>query len=175
MFKIPPQFTQGDRITWQETFADYDPLSDTLTCFLRGASSLDLTGVPDNNKWQFEISTTQSAGLTPGKYQAQFVVFGSGFGRTTLGVTSLEICPDFSILSELDNTLPEEKELAAIQKAITALSNGVAEYYIGERRIRYVELPQLYEREKYLKNRLAKIKNKGIVGGRNLPVRFFEN
>ena len=43
MFTIPTTFTQGDRVVWKQRLTGYNSATDTLTCFIRGQSSLDLT------------------------------------------------------------------------------------------------------------------------------------
>ncbi len=172
MFNIPKQITQGDRITWTQELEGYNPATDTLSCFIRGQSAaLDLNSVPNGEGWDFEITSAQSANLTPGAYKTQFVIF-SGSDRTTLGHTDLLVCPSFENLTEFDTRDSDEKELEAITKAIAQLSNGVAEYYIGDRRVRYQDLGELSKRQRELRNRIAMAKNPGIIGGRNVGIRF---
>lgn len=175
---IPTRITQGDRVTWSETVADSDNAIDLLTFFVRGQFALDLTGVPDvedKTQWHFEIIESTASVLAPGIYHAQLVLFSSGFGKQTLGVTPLEVEPSFELLTSLDTRSSEEKELAELEKAIAQLSNGVQEYYIGTRRVRYADLNQLYERQKYLKNRIAKMKRPRAIGGRNVGVRIMHD
>lgn len=172
MFSIP-NFTQGDRITWYEEFSDLNPNTDTLSCFIRGVGSLDLTAVPDSGQWRFEISSAQSQGLPPGKYKAQFTVFNSLGDRRTLGVVLFDVAPDLSTVGTIDNRSGDEIELEKVRNAISSgLSDGVAEYEIGERKVKYHSLDELYRRERYLLHRIAKRKNKSTIGGRNVGVRF---
>ncbi len=171
MFNIPKQITQGDRITWTQELEGYNPATDTLSCFIRGQSALDLTGVSNGSSWDFEITSPQSEALAPGQYKTQFVIFQTS-DRTTLGHTDLLVCPSFENLMEFDTRDEDEKELEAITSAIGKIaSGGIAEYYIGSRRARYQDLGQLTERQKYLRNRIA-MKKRGSVGGRNVGVRF---
>ena len=164
MFNIPTQITQGDLITWSQELEGYNPVTDTLSCFIRGQSAvLDLNG----DGWDFEITSAQSANLTPGAYKTQFVIF-SGSDRTTLGHTDLLVCLSFENLTEFDTRDSNEKELEAITKAIAQLSNGVAEYYIGDRRVRYQDLGELSKRQRELRNRIAMAKNPGIIGEKTL-------
>lgn len=173
MFNIPQSFTQGDRVTWfQGLAATYDPATDTLSCFIRGQSALDLTGVPTGLGWNFEITPIQSAALIAGKYQAQLVVYPVG-GRKTLGTYNLTVCPSFENLTELDTRDEDEKELEDITKAIAQVaSKGVAEYEIKGRKVTYQDLNALTNRQIYLRNRIAKKKNKNLIGGRNVPFEF---
>lgn len=170
MIKIPKQITQGDRITWRFGIPT-PPATSVVSIFIRGQSSLNLTGAFNSYFWEFEITPSQSEDLLPGRYKAQLVAY-SVDGKKTLGVFDLEVLPSFENLTELDTRTSEEKELEELEFAIAKLSSGVAEYYIGTRRVRYSELPQLYERQEYLRNRIAMIKNRGSIGGRNVGIRF---
>lgn len=169
-WNIPQNITQGDRITWKQALDGYNNTTDTLTCFVRGLNGgLDLTGVPVGDDWEFNVLEAQSANLNPGNYKAQFVVF-SGSGRQTLGTTDLLICPSFESLTEFDVRSADEKELAAITEAIAKLVTGaVSEYRVGDRMMRYQDLNQLTNRQRELRNRIARAKN---LGGRNVGIRF---
>ncbi|MEM8828778.1 MAG: hypothetical protein AAGE96_05405 [Cyanobacteria bacterium P01_G01_bin.19] len=173
MFNIPSQITQGDLVQWSETLTDYDPNTDTLSCFIRGQAAQDLTGVADGTGWNFSIDTSQSATLPAGKYQAQFVVYVNGTKRKALGIAQLNVCASFENLSTLETRSPDEIELEAITQAIAKLaSGGVAEYYIGDRRVRYQDLDQLTKRQEYLRRRIAIASGKMKPGGRNIGARF---
>jgi hypothetical protein len=154
---------------------DSDNAADLLSCFVRGAYALDLTGVSsatNPHSFHFEILEATSAVLSPGIYQCQFVLLQAGARRKTLSVIQVEVCPSFEFMGGLDTRSKEEKELEEIEKAIASLSNGVAEYYVGTRRVRYVDLSVLYERQNYLRNRMARRKNPKLIGGRNVGVKF---
>ncbi len=171
---IIPNLTQGDRVTWTEKLPDYNPATDTLSCFIRGEVQLDLTATADNGVWLFVISESESQRLPPGKNRAQLVIYPGGTGRKTLAESDFTVCQSFENLSEpIDTRDPDEIELEEITKAIAKLVSGaVAEYYIGTRRVRYVDLDSLTRRQTYLRNRLAKKKNPSFIGGRNVGIRF---
>ncbi len=183
-WNIPKSFTQGDRITWKEKLDQYNPATDNLSCFIRGQNgSLDLTATPlpsaspllggTEGGWEFIIPEVSSATLAPGAYKVQLVIVTTAKGRQTLGETDLEVCPSFEDLTTFDARDADEIELEAITQAIAKLASGaVAEYEIGDRRMRYQDLDSLTRRQKYLRNRIAMAKNKGSVGGRNVGVRY---
>ena len=171
ILNIPKEIVAGDRVTWFERVDGISSVDTVGSYFLRGNSSLDLTGVPDRDGWYFEITEAQSNEVKPGVYFCQFVIYPLS-GRKTLGTISITVNPSFESLSELDTRLPEERELIAVSEAIKKLSNGVAEYEIGSRKVRYHDLQQLYQRQTYLRNRIAKIKNPNSLGGRNVGIRF---
>jgi hypothetical protein len=188
MWNIPTTITQGDRVTWSQKLDIYNPATDTLSCFVRGTSpGLDLTGTPNSkaetvgspdhvprrNCWDFIITEAQSTSLAPGKYQAQFVIFEFSTVRKTLGIAELLVCAGFDNLTQIDFRSTDEKELAIITEAIAKLVSGaVSEYRIGDRMMRYQDLNQLTQRQQYLRNRIAKAKNPGSIGGRNVGIRF---
>jgi hypothetical protein len=169
-WNIPQTITQGDRVFWSQILDGYNNITDTLSCFIRGASGgIDLTGVPSGDGWDFTINEAQSTTFASGNYKAQFVVF-SGLGRETLGTVDLLVCPSFENLTEFDARTADQKELAVITEAIGKLVTGaVAEYRVGDRMMRYQDLNQLTQRQRELRNRIAKTKN---PGGRNVPIRF---
>ncbi len=172
MFNIPKQITQGDTVSWSETLEEYNPATDTLKCFIRGKSILDLTGVSNGNQWDFTIDTNQSILLAAGKYNTQFVI-ESGKNKKALGITELIVCPSFEKLTELETRSADEIELENINKAINKLASGaVSEYWIGDRKLRYQDLEQLTKRQQYLRNRVAMRKNPSAIGGRNVGIRF---
>ncbi len=121
MFNIPKQITQGDKITWSEKLPDYNPLTDTLSCFIRGQTALDLTGTPTAEGWYFTIDSAQSETLAPGKYNTQFVI-ESDTNKKALGITELLVCPSFEKLTELETRSADEIELEKITKAINKLN-----------------------------------------------------
>lgn len=175
MFTIPNSFTQGDTVAWTQRLQGYSSLTDTLTCFIRGQASLDLTASGNSNftdEWDFVIGSSDSSSLVPGRYKAQFVVFDANT-RHTLGEAEIVVKPSFENLTELDVLDEDEKELQHLTIAIAKIaSGGVAEYYIGTRRARYHDLPELAERQTFLRNRIARKKNRRYIGGRNVGISF---
>ena len=172
MFNIPNQITQGDNINWSQTLDDYKPADGTLKCFIRGTTKLDLVGVPHFNQWNFFATSSQTQTLKPGKYKTQFAFFELSGEKNTLGGTELLVCLSFEKLTELETRSVDEIELEAITQAISRHSNGVKEYWIGDRKMEYRDLNELYQRQAYLRHRIAMRKNPSAIGGRNVPIRF---
>ncbi len=172
-WNIPKTITQGDSFTWSQSLNEHNPTTDTLSCFLRGQSALDLTGVPNGGQWEFTVTSPQSDNLLPGRYKVQFVVYKNGTNKITLGSADLLVSPSFENLSELETRTADEIELSEITKAIAKLVSGaVSEYEIGDRRVRYQDLDQLTRRQEYLRRRIAIANGKVIAGGRNVGVSF---
>jgi hypothetical protein len=172
-FNIPKSFTQGDRVSWWEHFPEHNPLTDTLSCFIRGLNSaLDLTAIGSVDGFEFTLNEASSMQLVPGNYQAQFVIYPSS-GRLTLGKIKLTVLSSFEDLTTIDPRSDDEKELEQITIAIAKLASGaVSEYRIGDRLMRYQDLSALTQRQQYLRNRIAKAKKPKNIGGRNVGVRF---
>lgn len=172
-FNIPKTITQGDRITWNEQIPGYKPNTDTLSCFVRGQKgNADLTATADGNSWKFDLSQAITNSFNPGKYKAQFVIF-TGSDRHTLGTVDLEVLPSFEKITELDPRTDDEKELEEVTRAIAeVISGGVAEYYIGTRRVRYQDLQLLTDRQRELRQRIAIASGRIKPGGRNVGVSF---
>ena len=174
IWNIPTEFTQGDRLSWYEHLADYHPTTDSLSCFIRGqTASLDLTASSSSDGFEFAVSETQSNEISAGRYHAQFVIFPSSGGRRALGIAHLQVLPGFENLTNLDPRTSDEIELEQITTAIAKLASGaVAEYEIGDRRMRYQDLDRLTRRKEYLRRRIAIASGKVSPGGGNIGVSF---
>lgn len=155
--RIPKELLAGDSKSW-----DDDPSSDnlgnsidsswTLTYYLRGKSSLNLTASAQGSGWRTAITATQSAELIPGVYywQAQAV---SGSTKVTLGTGQLKILPNLSAAGEnYDGRSQARKDLDSVQAAIRSIAaSGIAEYTINGRQARKLDLPALILLESKLK------------------------
>ncbi len=173
IFNIPTSFTQGDRLSWFEHFPDYNFLTDTLSCFIRGQrGAVDLTAVGSVDGWEFSLSEDRCSQLATGVYQAQFVML-SGSGRKTLGIAKIEVKGSYESLTTLDPRSDDEKELEVITAAIARLVSGaVAEYRIGDRMMRYQDLAELTSRQEYLRKRIRYARRQVGIGGRNIGISF---
>ncbi|WP_319419477.1 hypothetical protein [Pleurocapsa sp. FMAR1] len=169
----PKSIVSGDFKKWISTLPEYPPTEWQLSWAIRGESVLDLVASPYDGNYQTQISSTQSANLLPGTYSWQAMVT-RGNERTTIATGSIMVIQDLARASTgFEARFSDEIELELLTKAIAELSSkNVAEYYIGTRKVRYNDLASLYERQKYLRNRIAKLKNKSSIGGRNVGVSF---
>ena len=71
-----------------------------------------------------------------------------------------------------DVDLVDEIELEAVTQAILKHSHGKKEYWIGDRKIEYRDLQELYDRQQYLRTRIAIASGKLKPGGRNVGIGF---
>lgn len=179
--KIPRELMAGDSFTWDDD-ASSDNLGNaitsaswTLTYYLRGQGTLDLTASAQGTGWRTSITEAQSAALAPGVYfyQARAV---NGTSKITLGSGQLRIKPNISAAgANFDGRSQAKKDLEAVQAAIRALSTGgVAEYTIANRSVRKVDLPDLIARESVLKTEVAREdKAEKIANGQGNPHALF--
>ena len=170
---IPKSIIQGDRITWKQDKLGYDPNIDTMACFIRGQSNpIDLTGTPVADGWIFTLESAESSNFVPGKYKIQVVAFLPS-GKETVGIYNFSVHPSFENITQLETRTPDEIELEDLNKAISKLASGaVAEYEIGDRKMRYQDLDKLTRRQEYLRRRIAIAQGRVKPGGRNIGVRY---
>lgn len=119
-YNFPREISKGDTRTWRdEGIKDINGetiTSDnwTLTYHVRGKDSLDITGTPSDEGWEFE----QEFDLTAGDYKVQTAIY-QGQKRQTLDYFSIKIKPDFAtITGEYDPRTENQKILDQINEAI---------------------------------------------------------
>jgi len=181
---FPAEIVAGDSKNWRiEPFSDvFGTISSpgwTLSVAIAGASSLNLTGIPETGGWRLAITTSESAALEPGVYYWQSHAT-DGTERITVGGGTFTVKPNLAEQSApFDGRSQAEKDLAAVQAAIRAIVSGgaVAEYMIGNRSLRKIPLADLMALESKMKQdvarerRAAKLAN-GLPDPGSLYVRF---
>lgn len=143
---IPLKIVAGDYIRWTSPMMD-----GVLTWAIRGPdTSLDLTATIEDDYLVTEISSEDSANLTPGKYgwQAYQTVDSK---RRTLASNTLEVIANFFDLDIYDGSTHAEKKLAQVQTAIQSVLLSGQAYKIGEREFTRANLLELCEWERRLK------------------------
>lgn len=188
---FPARITEGDTVKWR-TNASADQLGNpitsadwTLTYYFRfnrnnhGASAV---GTVYGTGWQFTLSATTTEGFhadDTGYWQA---VATKASETLTIGSGQFEIDANLAYTgtpAALDNRSQAQKDLEAVQSAVRAMIAGgaVAEYSIGSRRLKKMELADLLALESSLKaevkreQKAALIAN-GLGNPHNLFVRF---
>ena len=144
--------TSGDSATWNDgAFSDaqgnhYDSASYALKYELRGpAAPLTLVAVANGLGWTTTLTTTQSAALAAGNYWWAATVSKSG-ARITAAKGELTITADVAAAADFfDGRTQAEKDLAAVQVAISARVNGgaVLDYTIGSRNLKREPMVEL--------------------------------
>jgi hypothetical protein len=184
---IPGTLQQGDSATWgDDPFTDVNGKSYTAPAYalayvLAGPSTpITLTAVADGSGWKTSITTTQSAGMTPGTWWWQAALTATG-ERVTIGAGELIITANLATLSAVyDGRSLAEKSLADAEAALANLTGSgvrVKEYTIGSRSAKYYTAAELLEAISYWKARVlaeqgAKAVAQGLGNPRKLHVRF---
>jgi hypothetical protein len=179
---IPSEIRAGDTIKWRDD-AGVDNLgiaissSDyTLTYYLRtntASEGATVVGTAYGTGWEFTIAAGTSTAFDAGQWFFQAVATKTG-STVTLGAGQLQV------LAALTYTGTQvQQDLAAVQAAIRAMVSGgaVAEYTIGTRRLKKMELTDLLQLEGKLKaevkrEQAAALIANGLGNPFNLFVRF---
>ena len=165
---IPLNFVAGDYIRWTSPMMD-----GVLTWAIRGTdSSLDLTATIEDDYLVTEISSEDSANLTPGKYgwQAYQTVNGK---RRTLASGTLEVIANFLDLDVYDGgSTKAEKMLAQVQTAIELVFSSGQAYKIGEREFTRANLSELRQWETRLKFQVYREQKTAKGESPHLKIRF---
>lgn len=156
----------------------------TLTYYLRTNTNHEgatVVGTAYGTGWEFSISQATSAVFDAGTWYWQAEATKSG-EHITLGAGQLEVLAGLSytgLPSAFDGRTQAQKDLDAVQSAIRAMISGgaVAEYTIGNRRLKKMELTDLLALESTLKasvkrEQAAQLQANGLGNPHNLYVRF---
>lgn len=187
---IPAQIRAGDTVTWRDEAARdnlggaIDSSSWTLTYYLRTNKTHEgatVVGTAYGTGWQFTIAQGTTAGFDAGQWYWQAEATKSG-EHVTLGAGQLEVLASLSYTgqpSAFDGRSQSEKDLDAVQAAIRSMISGgaVAEYTIGNRRLKKMEMADLIQLESKLKaevkrEQAATMVANGLGSPHNLFVRF---
>ena len=187
---IPAQIRAGDTVTWRDDAARdnlgnvIDSSSWTLTYYLRTNTANEgatVVGTAYSSGWTFTISATTSGGFDAGQWYWQALAT-AGSEKLTLGAGQLEVLAGLNYTGTpgaFDGRSQAEKDLDAVQAAMRAIISGgaVAEYSIGSRRLKKMEMADLIQLEAKLKaevkrEQAATMVANGLGSPHNLFVRF---
>ena len=187
---IPSEIRAGDTVKWRDV-ASRDVFGNaitsstwTLTYYLRfnhNNEGATVVGTAYGTGWEFNIPQATSTGFDAGTWYWQAEATKSG-EHITLGAGQLTVLASMSYAgnpSAFDGRSQAQKDLDAVQAAVRAMISGgaVAEYSIGSRRLKKMELADLLALESSLKaevkreQKAALIAN-GLGNPHNLFVRF---
>ena len=187
---LPAQIRAGDTIKWRDD-AGVDNLgiaissSDyTLTYFLRtntASEGATVVGSAYDTGWEFTIAAGTSTGFDAGQWFWQAVATKTG-STVTMGSGQLTVLRSLSYSGTpgaVDGRSQAQQDLDAVQAAIRAMISGgaVAEYSIGTRRLKKMEMADLLQLEGKLKaevkrEQMADLIANGLGNPHNLFVRF---
>lgn len=189
---IPATIRRGDTVKWRDD-AGRDTLGNaissgggwTLTYYIRfnrnnhGATAV---GTAYGTGWEFTLSSATTDGFhadDTGYWQAVATKAGE---KVTLGAGQFEVDENLYYTGTpdaVDNRSQAQKDLDAVQAAISALVSGgvVREYSIGNRSLKKYELADLLALEGKLKaevkrEQAAQLMANGLGNPHNLYVRF---
>lgn len=174
---IPKKIYAGTTIKWRDDSA-VGPLNEsitsadwTLTYYLRTNTNQEghtVVGTSYGTGWEFTISATDSAGFDAGDWFF-YAEASKGSEKFTLGNGQLEVLASVAYTGTpgaFDGRTQAEKDRDAVTAAIRAIiADKAAEYSIGNRTFKRVDLAELRSRESQLnyivnlERRRAKIAN----------------
>jgi hypothetical protein len=188
--QIPATIRAGATIQWRDIAAT-DSLGNAitsstyvLTYYLRfnaASEGATVVGTVDGTGWQFTIAAGTSAGFDAGIWYWQAIAT-SGSISHTLGAGQLTVEPALNYTGTpgaFDGRSQSQKDLDSVQATIRAIVSGgaVAEYTIGTRRLKKMDMADLVMLESRLKamvmreQKAALIAN-GLGNPTSLYVRF---
>jgi hypothetical protein len=188
---IPAQIRAGDTVKWRDV-AGRDNLGNpvssadgwTLYYYLRtntASEGATVTGTAYGTGWEFSIAQATTAAFDAGQWYWQAEARKSG-EHITLGAGQLEVLAALSYAGSpaaFDGRTQAQKDLDAVQAAIRTMISGgaVAEYTIGNRRLKKMEMADLLMLEGKLKaevkrEQAASLAANGLGNPHNLFVRF---
>lgn len=187
---IPSEIRAGDTVKWRDVasrdvFGNAITSSDwTLTYYLRFDKTHEgatVVGTAYGTGWEFNIAQGTSAGFDAGTWYWQAEATKAG-EHVTLGAGQLTVLAGMSytgLPAAFDGRTQSQKDLDAVQAAIRAMISGgaVAEYSIGSRRLKKMEMADLLALESSLKaavkrEQAAQLHANGLGNPHNLFVRF---
>jgi hypothetical protein len=194
---IPAQIRAGDTVTWRDEATrdnlgrPIDGSNHGLTYYLRtnhnhqGATVAGVTvaGTPAGTGWTFTIAKATTDGFVAGEWYWQAVATATvGGAVTTIGAGQLTVLAGLDYTgqpSAFDGRTQAQKDLDAVQAAIRAIVSGgaVAEYSIGNRRLKKMEMTDLLTLESSLKTEVKREQKAALIANglgnpHNLFVRF---
>ena len=176
----PSSVVAGDTLTWRKTLAEYPATTYTLKYrLINAAGKIDITAAADGTDHLVTVASTTSASYAAGDYAWTAWVEKTG-ERYTVGSGTMEVKANIAALTTLDGRSEAAKILDQLMAAYTAYtaSNGVvAEYQIGDRRMKYRSAAEILEQIDRWKAVVAAEKRAeriaaGLGGGNKLRVRF---
>jgi hypothetical protein len=189
---IPAAIRRGDTVKWRDD-ASTDTLGNaissgtgwTLTYYIRfnrnnhGATAV---GTAYGQGWEFTLSSATTDGFHADDIGYWQAVASKAGEKITLGAGQFEVDENLYYTgtpAAVDNRSQAQKDLDAVQAAMRAIVSGgaVAEYSIGTRRLKKMEMADLIQLEAKLKaevkrEQAATMVANGLGSPHNLFVRF---
>ena len=177
----PSSLRSGDTWTWTKTLDDYPATAWTLKYrFKSAAGGFEIVATASGSDHAATVAAATSAGYAAGSYTWVAWVEGGTAEKYTVGQGSTEILPDYRnglATVALDDRSHAAKTLAAIEAWIEGRDQGVAEYEIAGRRMKFRSSAEILDQLNHWKSILAAEKRAeriaaGLGGGNKVLVRF---
>ncbi len=183
---IPLVFTAGDTVRWRDdpgvnwlnesvSNTDY-----TFKYYLRSLfGSLIVTGTNYGLGWEFVISATESATLNAGIWTFHGVASKAGGDDVTLQRGRLKVEASLVYTGttpvRFDSRTTAEIDLENVKEAIRQIViNKAAEYTIGDRTFKYIDLAELRRRESQLKAEVVREQKADMIAsGKGDPHKYY--
>jgi len=181
----PAEFYQGDAIHWIER--RIAPDATAVTVWLRAAAAgagVEAQATDTADGWQVALTAQTTAAMAAGDWELQVVSTVDGAPITT-GRGSFTVRRSLAFSGTpgaFDDRSPAQRDLAAVEEAIRALTTGAQEYQIGAlgaggRKVRRADLAELIKWRDRLKAEVTREKRaemiaQGLGDPRRLYVRF---
>lgn len=147
--RVPVTFAAGDSVALQLAYGDYPAPTWAGTLYLRGPSSLNVTGTATGTEHAFTISTANSVNLQPGTYTYS-VRMVSGSTTTTVEKGRLTVSPNIATAAPGELESYAEQQLAICRTARENILRGEMKLYmIGGRQVQLHSLDELQRMESY--------------------------
>ena len=154
----PAEFYQGDRIRWIESRVAADATA--VTVWLRAAAAgagVEATATDTPDGWEVVLSAQTTATMAAGSWDLQVVSTVDGAPVTT-GRGSFTVRRSLAFTGTagaFDDRSQAQRDLAAVEEAIRALSTGAQEYQIGGRMLKRYKMSELLQLRDSLRNEIA--------------------
>lgn len=144
---VPKEFTIGESLAWEKSWADYPASEWTLTYYFRGVGAgFNVAATADGATFAVAVAKTVTATAAAGAYKFQaFVEKGSEKILVDSGdITAIQSFASLPIDEEIDPRSDAKKMLDVINARLSGdVSRGVLEYQIGDRELRRYSLAEL--------------------------------
>ena len=152
--RVPAQIAAGDSVALRLNFADYPAGTWSSAWYLRGPSTLNLTGSAFGVSHDFAITATQSANLLEGSY-VYSLRMSSGATTTTVETGRLTVTPNIATAAPGQLASYAEQQLAICRTARENITRGEMKLYmIGGRQVQLHTLDDLRREESYWQTRV---------------------
>lgn len=152
--RVPAQIAAGDSVDLRLNFADYPAGTWSSAWYLRGPSTLNLTGSAFGTSHDFAVTTTQSANLLAGSY-VYSIRMTSGATTATVETGRLTVTPNIATAAPGQLASYAEQQLEICRTARENILRGEMKLYmIGGRQVQLHTLDDLRREESYWQTRV---------------------